>query len=438
MESKYNPAIVFYICILSLLPCFAHAQSGYVWEIPAGSPITQSVKFDDIHFLNDTYGMTCNGDGKVYRTSDGGMTWDLVLQNSAAFFRSIVVVDSLNAFVGNFGYYAGSSILDSTAVYHTTDGGTTWAPAPIPTPTRIGICGLNKVGNQNLFGVGRIEGPASFIKSTDAGLTWTYTNMAPYCGFLVDCFFQSVDTGFVIGGSDSLANSYPIILKTNDGGINWDTVHIGGPTMGSWCWKINFPSQQVGYVSIESEDGPVNCLKTTDGGNNWVIKNITNNHFSLQGIGFVNDNIGWAGGYYGNNLFETVDGGDNWSAVPAVTNLNRIRKLSDTLLWASGKRLYKITPTPATGVTMGNANSPLQWKIGKCGPSKCVSIKVLQPEIGRNYEVFMYDVAGRLIKSAKIDALEVADFDLSEMAFSIIYFVLTDGQNFNSKLYVND
>jgi photosystem II stability/assembly factor-like uncharacterized protein len=436
MRKKYTLAIALHILIL--LPLFVSAQSGFVWQVPTNAPGTVSVKFDDIHFLNPTYGMTCNGDGKVYRTLDAGVTWDLVLSNPAAFFRSIVIVDSLHAFVGNFGYFAGSNLLDSTAVYQTTDGGATWAPAPIPTPARIGICGLHKVGNQNLHGVGRIEGPTSFIKSTDSGVSWTYTDMAPYCNFLVDCYFHSADTGFVIGGTDSLTNSYPIILKTNDAGASWDTVQIGGPTLGSWCWKINFPSHQVGYVSIESLTGAVHCFKTTDGGDTWSPKAITPNYFSCQGIGFVNDNVGWAGGYYGNNLFETVDGGDSWNAVPSVTNLNRVTKLSDTLLWASGKQLYKVTPTPTTGLTLGHTNSPLQWKIGKCGPSKCVTLEVLQPDLQKNYEVFLYDVAGRLIKSANIDAREKVVFDLNDLSHSIIYFVLTDGENFNSKLYVNN
>ena len=438
MKRKYPFALVVLRCLLLLLPFWASAQSGYVWQIPANSPGTASVKFDDIHFLNPSFGMTCNGDGKVYRTTDGGVTWDLVLHNPAAFFRTILVMDSLNAFVGNFGYYAGSNILDSTAIYHTTDRGATWTPAPIPTTNRIGICGLHKVGNQYLHGVGRIDGPTSFVKSTDSGVSWTYTDMSPYCSFLVDCYFQSADTGFVIGGTDSLNDSYPIILRTHDAGVSWDTVQIGGPAAGSWCWKINFPSHQVGYVSVESVGGDVNYFKTTDGGDTWSLKTINTSHFSFQGIGFVNDNIGWAGGYYGNNLFETVDGGDHWSAVPGVTNLNRITKLSDTLLWASGKILYKVTPTPTTGLTLGNANSPLQWTIGKCSPSKCVAIEVLQPDLQKNYEVFLYDVAGRLIKKTTIDAREKVVFDLGDLAYAIIYFVLTDGENFNSKLYVND
>lgn len=382
--------------------------------------------------------MTCNGDGKVYKTTNGGGTWNLVLTNAQAFFRCIVMVDSLHAFVGNFGYYAGSSVIDSNAVYETTDGGTTWTPAPIPAPTRIGICGLSKYDPQHIYGVGRIEGPTSFIRTSDGGTTWSYRDMSPYCGFLVDCYFPGLDTGFVVGGTDdSLELSVPIVLRTFDGGSSWDTVQIGPQNPQSWCWKINFPSAQTGYITIERDHGSVDFLKTTDAGNTWTFKNITNTHFNLQGIGFVNDTVGWAGGYYGNNLYETTNGGDSWSYISNVWNVNRIRKLNDTLLWASGKLLYTVTPTPATHLAPHDHPPLLQWSLRNCNEPKCVEVEVDAADPEKIYTLYLYDVAGRLIRTRQVSGQGRARLDLHDLAYSLLYFVLSDGENYDSKVYLN-
>jgi photosystem II stability/assembly factor-like uncharacterized protein len=427
------------LVMIGMLGLFGPAwgQSGYYWHIPPNSPYTNSVKFDDIYFIDSLTGMSCNGDGDAYRTTDGGTTWTNVLSKPNTFFRSLVMTDALHAWVGNFGYYPGATLTDSTAVFFTTDGGTTWNPASIPAPKPIGICGLFRIGTQHLYGVGRIQGPASFIRSTDGGTTWTYTDMAPYCGFLVDLHFTGVDTGFVIGGTDTtLSASVPLILHTLDGGASWDTVHTGPQNPESWCWKIQFPSANIGFASIESNQGTVQCLKTTDGGSTWSVKDITTTHFNCQGIGFINDNIGWAGGYYGYNLHETTDGGDTWTHVSDGYNLNRIRPLSPTLLWASGKRLYRITTTPPTSIVPPQPVSTLSMQVQRCTSNECAIVRVHNPDPLRNYQLQLFDVVGRQMQTIPLTDPAHTKVSLEGIANTIIYFVVTDGEQWVSQLVV--
>jgi photosystem II stability/assembly factor-like uncharacterized protein len=436
MDHLYNPFLFRWAFVALFMVGFypqAQAQSGFYWQLAPNSPFTTSVKFDDIYFIDSLAGMACNGNGRVYRTTDAGANWNLVFSVPTAYFRSLVMTDAQNAWVGNFGYYPGAPNTDSTAVYRTSDGGTTWSPAPIPNP--IGICGLFRIGTQNLYGVGRIEGPASFIRSIDGGNSWSYIDMAPHCGFLVDLHFTGVDTGFVIGGTDTnLAACLPIILHTVDGGATWDTVHIGSQNPESWCWKIQFPSPQVGYVSLESNLTPVQCLKTTDAGFTWTVKTITNTAFKLQGIGFVNDTVGWAGGYYGNNLYETTDGGDTWAYIPDVHNFNRIRVLSPTLLWASGKRLYKITTTPPTYIAPRRSHDPLNMHIRRCNSGECVAVDLPDPDPQRKYVLHLFDVVGKELRTVSLTNPASTTVSLEGMAHTILYFVVTDGERWESQL----
>lgn len=82
----------------------------------------------------------------------------------------------------------------------------------------------------------------------------------------------------------------------------------------SKCFFIN---NNTGWVSGDS--GTI--IKTTNGGNNWVIQN-TNIFNDIKSIFFISKTFGWAiayevfpdsTSYLGTRMLKTTDGGDNWS-----------------------------------------------------------------------------------------------------------------------------
>src|SRR6185437_12748177 len=79
--------------------------------------------------------------GRIFKTTDGGNTWQLLKDSSATFYRSIGFADSLTGWVGNLGYFSAVS-RDTNVLYQTSDGGITWMPAKIPYPHPVGICGI--------------------------------------------------------------------------------------------------------------------------------------------------------------------------------------------------------------------------------------------------------------------------------------------------------
>ncbi|MEM7297646.1 MAG: YCF48-related protein, partial [Bacteroidota bacterium] len=117
---------------------------------------------------------------------------------------------------------------------------------------------------------------------------------------------------------------------------------------GDFVWKIQFVNDSVGFGSVQSFFGTEKrILKTLDGGESWnsltVVENDTSD-FTFQGIGFVNDTLGWVGGW-GNGLFQTIDGGLNWELIPIGSNFNRFFPISPNLVYASGNRLYRYIDT---------------------------------------------------------------------------------------------
>ena len=130
--------------------------------------------------------------------------------------------------------------------------------------------------------------------------------MAEHATLLVDIFFTSPDRGWVVGGKASVPNPTrddvkPVVLFTEDGGQTWvnrvANLQAEFP-LGEWGWKIQFLDQRIGFISLESfRAGAI--LKTTDGGLTWTRKviNDAQSNANLEGIGFIDENHGWVGGW---------------------------------------------------------------------------------------------------------------------------------------------
>jgi photosystem II stability/assembly factor-like uncharacterized protein len=326
------------IIIFFLFFSFSAVAQNYNWEILPNSH--EAARHDDIHFLTPFLGWVVNSQGEILKTTDGGNSWELKF-NNLSYFRSVKFTDSLHGFVGTIN----SNLEDTDAVlYVTKDGGETWSPENnIPNPKPKGICGLSVAGN-TIYGSGAFYGPAIVIKSSDNGKTWNSINMSIYASTLVDCYFFSPDSGFIVGGSpNSVFNPQTgtikaVVLFTSNGGKIWQTKYTG-TVQPEWGWKIVFPTKKIGYVSIENFNS-ASILKTTNGGNSWIKINIPG-LTDLEGIGFINEMTGWIAGRDIEAF--TSNGGLTWTTqnIDVGESINRFQFFGDTIGYASGRRIYK-------------------------------------------------------------------------------------------------
>lgn len=326
--------------LLTLLIAFAFRNSftqTYEWELLPNSPVPDSTsqRFEDIHFVNPNTGWVIQYTGRVYKTTDAGNSWvstHIAPNFPFAKFRSLGFFDSQKGLLG--------TLNSANPLYRTTNGGINWFAPTIPAPVPYGICGISIVNSNVAYACGRYAAPANVIKTTDAGSTWTSFTMNPaLVSSLVDCYFWSQDSGIVVGGYS--ATNYTVgkavVLLTTNGGTSWQRVHITNRT-GEWCWKIAYASSSIGYISIERHSGMSYILKTTNGGFNWQEKVFAD--YDQEGIGFVDENTGWIGGWTG-PTYKTTNGGDSWNQVNWGYYVNRFRFLNDTLAYAVGDRVYR-------------------------------------------------------------------------------------------------
>lgn len=354
----------------------------YNWQTLSNAPA--SWRYDDVYFINPDIGWAIHGSyyygaysslpthqyGQVWETRNGGNTWQLRHDSASAFYRCVGFTDSLNGWIGNL---ADSTITpDTIPFYQTNDGGKTLTPVTLPSPRPKGVCGISVINDSIIYAYGRYFGPAILLKTINKGVTWTTQNMNAYATGLVDAHFFDKDTGFITGcnGNNGL------ILNTTDGGITWKTVYQGARNDTEIVWKIFFPSRDTGYASIEYV-GPnyfankayrTYFIKTIDGGKTWTEHPFINN-YDEEGIGFINDTVGWIGGSISQDTYITYNGGNTWqkdygfgTVLSPISNpgfaINRFRKFGDTLMYASGNTEYKLSGK-ITSVNNLQNNSPL-------------------------------------------------------------------------------
>jgi len=313
------------------------------WERLTSYPIPNG-RSDDLHFFDAQTGFVINSGGYLSYTDDGGEAWEVRHKNEGTFFRCITFKNRKEGWLGTIG--TDEPLLhsrDSIALYETKDGGHNWSPVEFIGPQPKGLCGLHQVNENLIVGCGRVRGPSYFIKTTDGGKTWYSYDMNHVAGSLISAHFFDESHGLLIGGTTrDKENCRSMVLETLDGGTSWDTIYLS-EQIGEYPWKFSFPSREKGFISIQRnvDDGRFYHLQTEDGGKTWKEVEHSPNEYYVQGIGFVNPNIGWIGGSR-TWTYETRDGGKTWKKLAGIgSGFNNFQFLEGNVAYGVGFGVYK-------------------------------------------------------------------------------------------------
>jgi photosystem II stability/assembly factor-like uncharacterized protein len=348
---------------------FVGCNYGKILKTTDGGETWQKILIPDttytnwrIHFFDENLGFSLSTKSSasiIYKTTDGGFTWTSTVAIAAA-------INSFDFYSPSVGIATGNA----SNLYYTTNG-TTWTkgtpPASWPytysktdqaavkfiSPTTAISCGWGSTA-------AGLE-PTLFLKTTNAGATWTYLDQVSQNRVYVNfrsLYFKDSLNGIAAGGA-----TYPgtVLCRTTDGGINW----IPLPTI------AGFTSPEIlGYgnrVILSGGGGAV--LLSTDFGDSWVvinkntretlysIKNINNNIFACgqegtfykstdmgntfnmsymvtankcitsNAIQFLTENLGFAACQRGQAL-KTTNGGDSWTQILPDTSSSQVNNLA--------------------------------------------------------------------------------------------------------------
>lgn len=166
-----------------------------------------------ISFLNENYGFvvakTSNNVDGIFKTTDGGATWDMKENVFATNLRGVAFVDENKGVVVGEKYKIG----------YTTDGGTTWSAASLPiisaTPNFRDVFFIN---SNTVIAVG----DAIMLASFDAGKTWSTsgTSGISFTETLTGLKFKDSMNGWAVGAKSTSPRSIAL-LQTTDAGVSW-------------------------------------------------------------------------------------------------------------------------------------------------------------------------------------------------------------------------
>lgn len=333
-------------------PTYAALRANLAWQkLPT---VPYRGKQDDIAFVSPSRGWYGNGEGRLYRTDDGGDSWAQIWHKPGTFIRALGFLDEEVGILGNVGVGAFPNVTDSVPLYRTGDGGASWSAARIEGPTPGGICGIDiwrgrRGASPILHAGGRVGGPAHYLRSNDGGASWRSSDLGDLTIAIFDVRFLDRDTGFIAGASGpDRENMRGLILRSDDGGDTWREVFRSARPFET-VWKLHFPSDQVGYGSIQSYDPDTQAsrrfvARSMDGGESWSELPLIDDHgWRSFGIGFADERTGWVGGTTGG--LETRDGGRSWTPVEMGRAVNKFRFVgsgASRRAYAIGSDVYRL------------------------------------------------------------------------------------------------
>jgi len=388
-----------------------------------------------ISAVNSQVIFLCSTGGQVYRSIDGGKTWELKnhwISNLNCY--TIFALDSLNAWTGT----------DHGANFRTTDGGNNWIESFPIIGTFIdeikmfnpnnGICIADPSGD---------GAPFQLRYTTDGGTTWIQSPNAPVNSteYPVVNVWDIIDTSYIWFGT---LNNSPVgktfrIYRTTQG------------LTGNWSYSTLNDKYAIGLCFVNSTDGMVctsggGLLKTTDGGVSWDSVKFA------KGIRFYPNWI--TGTKDGSNIikiavqdsdlvicriFRTNDLGTSWTEefLPPATSVSYIQTLNSNLYYAGsyeGKflkyqnpvsvkpdnisisdfRLFQNYPNPFNPATLIKYSLPCECK---------VKLTIFN-SLGRSIKELMDEIQSSGFHEISFDASGVS----SGVYFYNLYANSTDGK----------
>jgi photosystem II stability/assembly factor-like uncharacterized protein len=304
---------------------------------PPDLAVAASPSFVHINFLdaNNGWGVASDGSGSILRTVDGGTTWFNATPSGLAgigYSTSLSVLDNdhIWVLVPNTDYFTGK-------LYRTSDGGLTWSSFDVPFGGgHLQFLDPNTGRILADLGAGAGSEAVELFQTSDGGATWLSvfnddptrpdsSNSLPLSGIKNGMTFLDADTGWVTGTEP--ADGVVYLFVTHDGGIDWAAQNIPLPSgYDSYQYMpqalVLFGNDGFLPLTIYLSDGTSSTFYVThDAGASWTgnpadpASMISPGQFS-----FADSLHGWSWDG-GASLYFTVDGAQTWSTIPTSLDL---------------------------------------------------------------------------------------------------------------------
>jgi len=296
--------------------------------------------------------------GGLWKSTDGGATWTYAWDPNLTQAMGAVAVGSdgvIYAGTGEANPGGGSIVFGGTGVYRSTDGGTTWQLSGLPTSGAIGRIMIDPKDPKTIFvaATGNLfvpGGERGLYRSTDGGTTWTRVlEGANDTTGAVDIAIDPVNpNNILVGMWDHVrlpthrvfAGVGSGVYRSTDGGDTWTRVSLPTGTLApKEVGRIGVaiapsnPSRAYAIVANRLNGNGVGLYRSDNGGATWTNTGVGAGSLSQSSYGWWFGKI-WVDPANADRLFvaglelvESTNGGSSFTAhsvstVGVVTGLN--------------------------------------------------------------------------------------------------------------------
>ncbi len=373
---------------------------------------------NSINFMNADTGFVYNNPGIIWRTANGGQSWDSIPLNYTGYINDMAFANkSVGYAVG--GAWFPHGVHYPYSIFKTTDGGLRWDS--IHTNGDGGVFDYVATLNANEFFTTSQDG---MLHSDDGGLTYDTVSVTNQPFFGVEQYgrvrFLNASEGYVLARSNSFVGHLYNLYKTTNGGQSWQSIHADSVLN----FSLDFVMTPYGNGIIVGNDSFV--LRTANGGATWDTVPLASNLF-LYKVEEVAGHLYAIGNDVSDTtscIFHSSDWGSSWqkqfskkastghivdmsitsSGVGYFTDWRNVYKNSKLIslpeAFVGGFELY---PNPA--------NNTVSLELANASPTK----------------VFIHNSLGQRVKAFSCDGESIVSFDVSMLKAGLYILTVHQG-----------
>jgi photosystem II stability/assembly factor-like uncharacterized protein len=223
-------------------PCnavYRTLDGGTTWEL-RGHVASAGMQVWNVDFADDLHGWAVGVGGLIRATADGGGSWTTQSSGTVALLSAVKAVDGSTAWV----------VGDGGMILKTVNGGAQWLGQLSGTTQWLNAITAADATRAWAVGGNSSPGVAALVATTDGGAHWV-AQSHPGSGTLSDVHFVNATTGWAVGSGG-------MVLGTTDGGASWG---LQACATTQDLYRIRAASGQVGWIATSGD-----LLGTASGG----------------------------------------------------------------------------------------------------------------------------------------------------------------------------
>lgn len=317
-----------------------------------GASIDSLTKFSEItnvYFYDKDNGFVIGNTGELFKTSDGGKSWDTLNLPSGGY--EIECFDKNTCLMRS-----------SNNVYKTIDGGENWLSTSHPTVNKIRSIEINSSGKA-IFAEYK-SNSTNIYTSSDYGDNWTYGGELSISSYSMN--FSLMDNGNII----SIKPYTNDINVSSDNGNSWDTQSISLEE-GKYLYSMDDNGKYVVAACTTSSNLILVC--SDDYGQSWQINSFSDKIHSLYNVQITPGNVVYT---FGDNYDVETTGYRSYGNIscfsPSVSSEEVIPAME------------LVYPNPSTAIFSFNSDFEGNYSVFDISGKKVLSSKELKFDLSNH------------------------------------------------------